>query len=178
MPRLVILDRDGVINADPNGYISRVEDWSALPGSLEAIAALNQKGILVALASNQSGVGRGFFDEAMLMKITAHMKKCLAEKGGHFDHIAYCLHHPNEDCACRKPKPGLLEQISRALNCPLGPEVLFVGDSAKDILTAEAAGCTPILVRTGNGENTLKTLIKPPAVFDDLAAVVRALSAV
>lgn len=168
-PTLVILDRDGVINADPNGYISVPEDWHALPGSLKAIATLNALGIKVAIASNQSGVGRGFFDEAALAGITARMEARLAAEGGHFDFIAYCLHHPMDNCACRKPKAGLLLQISAVLHITLDERVWFVGDSMKDILAAKAVSCRPILVKTGNGAQILEQEIP---IFEDLAAVV------
>ena len=173
-PVLVILDRDGVINADPKGYISTPEDWHALPGSLKAIAILNALGIKVAIASNQSGVGRGFFDEAALHNITQRMQASLAAEGGHLDFIAYCLHHPEEDCACRKPKIGLLLQISAALGLPLNERVWFVGDSLKDILAAQTASCRPILVKTGNGVHTVANEIAEKCfIFEDLAAVAR-----
>lgn len=173
-PIAVIVDRDGVINADPHGYISKPEDWHALPGSLKAIAALNALGIKVAVASNQSGVGRGFFDDKALERITERMQACLAALGGHFDFIAYCPHHPEDDCPCRKPKAGLLLQIGQALQIPLNKQVWFVGDSQKDILAALAASCTPVLVKTGNGSRTLAIETKGIyPVFDDLAAVVR-----
>ena len=173
-PTVVIVDRDGVVNADPFGYISTPEDWHALPGSLEAIAKLNALGIKVAVASNQSGVGRGFFDDEALCSITAHMQACLAAEGGHFDFIAYCPHHPEDDCPCRKPKAGLLLQIAKALHIKLNEHVWFVGDSLKDILAAIATTCTPILVKTGNGMHTLTIEMEEKCpVFDDLAAVVR-----
>lgn len=172
-PTVVIVDRDGVINADPCGYISTPEDWHALPGSLKAIAKLNALGILVAVASNQSGVGRGFFDDYALRCITAHMQACLAAEGGHFDFIAYCPHHPEDNCSCRKPKTGLLLQIATALHIKLNEHVWFVGDSQKDILAAIAASCTPVLVKTGNGNHTVAIETKEQCpVFDDLAAVV------
>lgn len=173
-PIAVITDRDGVINADPNGYISTPEDWHPLPGSLSAVAKLNALGIKVAIASNQSGVGRGFFDEDALQRITAHMQTCLAAEGGHFDFIAYCRHHPQDDCSCRKPKAGLLLQIGQALQIPLNKQIWFVGDSQKDILAAMAGFCTPILVKTGNGMRTLAMGMQEEyPVFDDLAAVAR-----
>lgn len=173
-PVAVILDRDGVINADPNGYISTPEDWHALPGSLEAIATLNALGIKVAIASNQSGVGRGFFDEDALARITAHMQACLTAKGGWLDFIAYCPHRPEDDCTCRKPKPGLLLQISHALQIPLNEHVWFIGDSERDISAALAVSCTPILVKTGNGAHTLaNALVEKCLIFDELAAVVQ-----
>lgn len=173
-PIAVIVDRDGVINADPHGYISTPLDWHPLPGSLKAIATLNALGIKVAVASNQSGVGRGFFDEKALERITARMQACLAAEEGHFDFIAYCLHHPEDDCSCRKPKAGLLLQIGEALQIPLNQQVWFVGDSQKDILAALAASCTPILVKTGNGAHTLAIEMQGEyPVFEDLAAVVR-----
>lgn len=169
---MVIVDRDGVINADPQGYISKPEDWHALPGSLKAIAKLNALGILVAVASNQSGIGRGFFDETALEQITARMQACLAAEGGHLDVVAYCVHHPQDDCPCRKPKAGLLLKIADMLQIQLNQQVWFVGDSERDILAALAAHCTPVLVKTGNGLQTSMGMMGKYPIFDDLAAVV------
>ncbi len=177
-PIAVIVDRDGVINDDPNGYISTPQDWHALPGSLPAIAKLNALDIKVAVASNQSGVGRGFFDDNALRCITTHMQACLAAEGGHFDFIAYCPHHPDEECPCRKPKAGLLLEIARALKIDLNERVWFVGDSQKDILAAVSASCTPVLVKTGNGLRSLALeAVQRCAIFEDLAAVVRYIEA-
>jgi D-glycero-D-manno-heptose 1,7-bisphosphate phosphatase len=151
--KLVLLDRDGVINFDSADYIKSPEEWRPIPGSLEAIARLNRAKIKVALISNQAGVGRGLFSLAMLDSIHQRMKDRLAEHDAHLDAIYFCPHHPDEDCHCRKPEPGMIEQALADFNLS-SEDTVFVGDSYKDIQAAHAAGCKPALVLTGNGQNT------------------------
>ena len=151
--KLVILDRDGVINYDSPHFIKSPQEWQPIPGSLEAIAQLNQAGYSVAIASNQSGLGRGLFDESTLTAIHHKLQTALARLGGHIDFIAYCPHLPDTGCECRKPNPGLLQQIATHFKIDL-KGIPFVGDSLKDLQAAENAGCNGILVMTGNGENT------------------------
>lgn len=146
--KLVILDRDGVINYDSVDYIKSPEEWHAIPGSLEAIASLNKAGIKVAIASNQSGLARGYFTEATLQNIHRTMSHELAQYGGHIDKIFYCPHMPDDGCECRKPKPGLLLQACDYFKVKPA-EASFVGDTEKDVIAAKAAGCQPILVETG-----------------------------
>lgn len=150
--KLVILDRDGTINRDGDStYIRSPDEWEPLPGALEAVARLTHAGWHVVLASNQSGLGRGLFDVAMLNAIHARMLRELAKLGGRIDAIFYCPHAPEDGCNCRKPQPGLFEQIGERFSIELRG-VPAVGDSLNDALAAAAAGCAPHLVLTGKGE--------------------------
>ena len=152
--KLVILDRDGVINQDSANFIKNPNEWIALPGSLEAIALLNQSGFRVALATNQSGVGRGLYDMATLNAIHDKMHRALSQVGGRIDALFYCPHTADDHCHCRKPKTGMIEDIARRFSVNLG-EVFAVGDSLRDLQAFHDAGCKPILVRSGKGEETL-----------------------
>ena len=173
---LIILDRDGVINHDDDNYIKTPDEWHPLPGSLEAIASLSQAGFSIAIATNQSGVGRGYYSEATLDAIHAKMQNLLKPLGAQIDAIFYCPHRPEDQCDCRKPKPGLLQQIAKHFNQSI-VGVPLVGDTLRDLQAAEAAQCQPILVKTGNGEKTLALLGSDCTIpcFDDLAAVAKAL---
>ena len=148
--KLVILDRDGTINQDSDDFIKSPEEWIPLPGALEAIARLNHAGWQVVVASNQSGLGRGLFDMATLNAMHAKMNKHLSAVGGRIDAVFFCPHGPEDKCLCRKPLPGLFEQIGERLGMDLkGTHV--VGDSLRDLLAGVAVGCTPHLVHTGKG---------------------------
>jgi D-glycero-D-manno-heptose 1,7-bisphosphate phosphatase len=176
--KLVILDRDGVINFDSDAFIKTPEEWLPIPGSLEAIARLHREGYKVVIASNQSGVARGLFDLDMLAKIHNRMLELVRAKGGEIDAIFYCPHGPDDGCTCRKPLPGLFEEIANRLSVALHG-VYAVGDSERDLVAARAVGARPILVRTGKGEKTLrkgKSLDNVP-VFPDLGAFTDALLA-
>jgi D-glycero-D-manno-heptose 1,7-bisphosphate phosphatase len=166
--RYVLLDRDGVINHDSDEFIKFPEQWLPIEGSLEAIALLNEHGYKVVVITNQSGLARGLFDAAMLEKIHAKMRCMTAKKGGQIDAIYFCPHGPNDDCNCRKPKPGLLEAFASDNNVNLSG-VAFIGDSLRDLQAAQAVGASPILVKTGKGK---KTLIENPnlniPVFENL----------
>ena len=153
IPKLVILDRDGVINEDSDDYIKSTDEWIPLPGSLEAIARLNHAGILVAVATNQSGIGRGLFTPDDLNRIHAKFQRALARVGGHVDGIFFCPHAPDTGCECRKPAPGLLRSISLRFGLPLNA-VPFIGDTKRDVDAARAARANPVLVRTGKGQHT------------------------
>ena len=146
--KLVILDRDGTINADSDDFVKTPEEWIPLPGALEAIARLNHDGWHVVIASNQSGLGRGLFDVASLNAIQTKMHKMLAAVGGRVDAIFYCPHSPEESCTCRKPLPGLFEQIGARFGIAL-KGVPTAGDSLRDLQAGAAAGCEPHLVLTG-----------------------------
>jgi D-glycero-D-manno-heptose 1,7-bisphosphate phosphatase len=148
---LVILDRDGTINHDSDDYIKSPEEWVALPGAIDAIAKLNHAGWRVVIASNQSGLGRGLFDVATLNLMHEKMNKALSKAGGRVDAIFYCPHTPDDNCTCRKPLPGLFEQIGERFGADLH-EVHAVGDSLRDAQAAAACGCIPHLVLTGKGE--------------------------
>jgi D-glycero-D-manno-heptose 1,7-bisphosphate phosphatase len=168
----VILDRDGVINYDSEAYIKSPEEWRPLPGSLEAIAALSKHGRRVVVVSNQSGIGRGLFSEAVLAAIHAKMIGAIEAAGGAVSGVYYCPHLPEDGCACRKPAPGMLEQIARDFRCTL-IGVPFVGDKISDVRAAEAVRARPILVRTGSGLAALAALRdRPIEVYADLAEAV------
>ena len=152
--KLVILDRDGVINIDSVNFIKNPNEWIAIPGSLEAIALLNQSGFRVALATNQSGIARGLFDMATLNSINDKMHRALAQLGGRIDAMFYCPHAADDNCTCRKPKTGMIKDISRRFSVDLR-EVYAVGDSLRDLQAFSDAGCKPIQVRSGKGEETL-----------------------
>ncbi len=174
---LVILDRDGVINEDSDEYIKSPQEWRPIPGSIQAIARLNHAGYRVVIATNQSGVGRGLFSIETLGLI--HEKLChnLEEAGATIEAIFYCPHTPEDQCECRKPKPGLYHTIEQRLGKSL-EGVFSVGDSLSDIEAAKSAGATPILVRTGKGMRTLQAvddLLDRVPVFDDLFGFVDAL---
>ena len=158
--KIVILDRDGTINHDSDEYIKSPEEWRALPGALEAISRLNHAGYHVVIATNQSGLGRGLMDVAALNAIHKRMIKQLAAVGGRVDAIFYCPHAPTDVCTCRKPMPGLIEQIAERFGLEMRG-VSFVGDTLSDMQAAEAAGCVPHLVLTGKSE-VLRGQALPP----------------
>ncbi|MES2998778.1 MAG: D-glycero-beta-D-manno-heptose 1,7-bisphosphate 7-phosphatase [Pseudomonadota bacterium] len=175
--KLIILDRDGVINDESKDYIKSPDEWHPIPGSLQAIALLSQAGYTIAVATNQSGVGRGYYTEAVLAQIHQKMLDCLKAKGGIIDKVFYCPHHPDDHCHCRKPDVGLFEQIAAAYSINL-KNIVAIGDSLRDIQAAEKVACEPILVLTGNGQETLKNnpdLRDKIPVFPDLLAAVKAL---
>ena len=146
--RLIILDRDGTINEDRDDYVKSPEEWVPLPGALEAIARLNHAGWHTVIATNQSGLGRGLFDMAMLNAMHLKMNQLLAKQGGRIDAVFFCPHTPEDQCECRKPLPGLLQLIGERYGVEL-PEVHLVGDSLRDVQAGAAAGCQTHLVRTG-----------------------------
>ncbi len=176
--KLIILDRDGVINHDSAAYIKSPQEWRPIPGSLNAIARLNQAGFHVIVATNQSGIGRGLFDMTALNAIHEKMHKALAQAGGRVDAIFFCPHAADDNCNCRKPKSGMLTDIAHRLNTPLRG-VPLVGDSIRDLQAAAAAGAAPILALTGNGKKTQRAGGLPPGttVYADLAAAVDVLAA-
>lgn len=174
--KLVILDRDGVINHDSDKYIKSPQEWRPIAGSLEAIARLNQAGYHVVLATNQSGVGRGLFEVSTLNAIHDKMHRALSQIGGRIDAIFFCPHGADAGCTCRKPLPGLLEEIARRFNVDL-KGVPSVGDSRRDLDAAAAIGAAPILVLTGKGQKTRDegNLPEGTLIFQDLAAAVRSI---
>ena len=174
--KLIVLDRDGVINQDSAAYIKSPGEWRPIAGSLNAISRLNQAGFHVIVATNQSGIGRGLFDMAALNAIHDKMHKALAQAGGRVDAIFYCPHAGDDNCNCRKPKPGMLEDIVHRLNTSLSG-VPMIGDSLRDLQAAAAAQALPMLVLTGKGRKTQRAGGLPPdtRVFADLAAAVDAL---
>jgi len=176
--KLIVLDRDGVINQDSTNFIKSAGEWRALPGSLEAIAKLSRAGWTVAVASNQSGLGRGLLSRSDLKGIHRKMRRQLAKLGGRIDRVYVCPHHPDAGCGCRKPRAGLLRDIEKKYGTRL-EGVPVVGDSLRDLQAAERVRARPILVLTGNGEQTRAALegTEEVEVFADLNAVVEALVA-
>ena len=176
--KLVILDRDGVINYDSDAYIKNPDEWKQIPGSLEAVVRLNQAGYRVVLATNQSGIGRGLFEMATLNAIHDKMHRAVGLAGGRIDAVFFCPHTADAQCECRKPKPGMLEEIGRRFRVGM-TGVPAIGDSARDLQAAETVGAQPLLVLTGKGEKTLRAgeFPKNTAIFPDLAFAVAALLA-
>lgn len=155
--KLIILDRDGVINHDRDDYVKSADEWIPIDGSIDAIARLHKAGFTVLVATNQSGLARGKFDlddlEAMHEKLT----RLVEEQGAELAAIFYCPHHPDDNCKCRKPLPGMIDAIEAEFNIS-AEGFYFVGDSLRDLQAAIAKGCKPILVKTGNGEKTIAQL--------------------
>ena len=174
--KLIILDRDGVINHDSDQFIKNPDEWRPLPGSVEAIARLVQAGFNIVVATNQSGVGRGLFDMPMLNAIHEKMHKAVALAGGRIDAIFFCPHAAQTDCHCRKPKIGMLEEIAARYNHDL-QGVPAVGDSLRDLACAAKIGAQPILVLTGKGVKTQAKGGIPDGtlIYPDLAAAVATL---
>ena len=170
--RIVILDRDGVINQDSTHYIKHPDEWQPIPGSLEAIALLHQNGYRIYIATNQAGIARGQLTESSLNAIHEKMLAQVTEAGGKLSGIHYCPHHPNDNCKCRKPAPGMLLEIADAAGIDI-TGMPYVGDSLKDIRAAEAAGCKPVLVLTGNGAETSKLRPNLEHIFENLLAFAR-----
>lgn len=178
IPKLVILDRDGVINLDSDYFVKSPEEWIPIPGSLEAIAELNHAGYRVVVASNQSGIGRGLFEMSALNAMHQKMHKALMALGGRVDAIFFCPHTAAEACDCRKPKAGMLHQIAERFDVDLRG-VPIVGDSLRDLQAGIEVGCAPHLVKTGKGLRTLDKGGLPPdtRVHNDLQAFTKTLLA-
>ena len=175
MRRAVFLDRDGTINED-RGYVHAREDLVLLPGAAKGIGRLNGTGMLVFVITNQSGVGRGYYTRADVEAFHVRMREILAERGARIDGIAYCPHHPDGGCACRKPRPGMMEALARQHGVDLGASFV-VGDAARDLEAARNVGACPILVRTGLGQGTLEALedlaVQPAYIARDLDEAAR-----
>ncbi|OIQ00846.1 MAG: histidinol phosphate phosphatase [Zetaproteobacteria bacterium CG2_30_46_52] len=177
--KLVLLDRDGVINFDSPDYILSPDQWQPIPGSLEAIALLKDAGLFVAICSNQSGLGRGMMSQDMFEAIQNKMVAATQTAGGSFDVISYCPHNPEAGCDCRKPKAGLLLQVLRELG--VNPdEAVMVGDSLRDVQAAIAAGVSAVLVSSGYGDaqsiwQKAQALQPGIKMYDNLASYVETL---
>lgn len=172
--KMVILDRDGVINHEADDDVTTVDGWDPIPGSIEAINRLKKAGYLVTIASNHSGIARGIYGEKELVEMNEKMQRLLSVRGASIDGIFYCPHGPEANCICRKPKPGLLFQIAKQFDIDLS-QTPMVGDNISDIQAAKMANAKPVLVRTGKGEYVMQHF--PEAldvpVYDDLAHFVR-----
>lgn len=169
--KLVILDRDGVINEDSSAYIKRPSEWHPLPGALEAIARLREHGVRVVVCTNQSGLARGLFDRYALARIHGRMDAAVRDAGGRLDGIYICPHGPDDACRCRKPRPGLLQAAAARTGFSLD-RVPVIGDSARDLEAARRGGARPMLVLTGNGRKTLEGTAPVEEYYPDLAAAV------
>jgi len=176
--KLIVLDRDGVINYDSTEFIKSPDEWRPIPGSLEAIARLNHAGFRVVVATNQSGIGRGLFDMATLNEIHLKMHRALAMAGGRIDALFYCPHTADAQCECRKPRTAMLKDIGVRFGVDM-TGVPCIGDSLRDLMAADAVGAQPMLVLTGKGEKTLRegNFPKNTIIFPDLAFAVSALLA-
>ena len=171
--KLVILDRDGVINYDSSNYIKNADEWIPIPGSLESIAKLNKNGFKVVIASNQGGIGKGLFDVNALSNINKKISNTLKLFGGEIDKFFYCLHTDLDKCDCRKPKTGLLVQINEYYKISL-KDVPAIGDSQRDLVAFDKVKAQPILVKTGNGEQTFLTNKYPKNtwIFNNLSEAI------
>ncbi|MCK0154528.1 D-glycero-beta-D-manno-heptose 1,7-bisphosphate 7-phosphatase [Alcanivorax sp. S6407] len=171
MNKLIILDRDGVINQDSDAYIKSVDEWIPIPGSIEAIARLSQAGYTVVVATNQSGIGRGYYDEATLDAMHERLRALVAEQGGKLGRIYHCPHSPDDGCDCRKPLPGLIDQIVTDYGDVSG--ATLIGDSLRDLEAGISRHCQPVLVLTGKGQKTLDKGLPDSlgdvAIFNSLA---------
>ncbi len=159
MTRYIILDRDGVINQDSDDFIKSPKEWRPINGSLEAIALLNQHGYRVVVVTNQSGIARGLFTQETLQAIHHKMLVAVSDAGGEIEAIYFCPHGPDDQCQCRKPKPGLMKQFSKEHDVDLSG-VPMIGDSMRDLEAAMAVGANPILVRSGKGERIAHQVAK------------------
>lgn len=155
--KLIILDRDGVINHESAEFIKSADEWVPIKGSLEAIARLSQAGYDVVVITNQSGVGRGLFSADALGQIHVRMMDYVHQQGGKIQSVLFCPHGPDDNCECRKPKTGLYQDLAERLNISF-KGVYSVGDSLRDLTAAQDAGATPVLVKTGNGKKTLQSI--------------------
>jgi len=172
MEKLIVLDRDGVINEDSDAYIKSPDEFIPIPGSLDAISKLNHAGYKVVVATNQSGLARGYFDQHTLELMHQKLDTLLKEAGGRIDKIYVCPHGPRDNCSCRKPEPGLLTQILADYGVK-AEEVIAIGDSLRDLQAAEMVNMVPVLVRTGKGLSTESDIANDELfahvkVFDDL----------
>ena len=174
--KLIVLDRDGVINQDSDDYIKTVDEWIPLEGSMKAMAKLTKAGYQIAIATNQSGVARGYFTIDTLNDMHKKMNKLATDAGAKINYIAYCPHVSNDHCDCRKPLPGLIHQIEKALNVS-AKDCYMVGDSLRDLQAGQAAGLKPALVLTGKGQRTLDKGegLKDVPIFKDLKTFVHEL---
>jgi D-glycero-D-manno-heptose 1,7-bisphosphate phosphatase len=168
--RLILLDRDGVINEDSPDFIRTVDEFIPLPDALESMVRLHRAGFKLGVCTNQSAIARGFISEEAVQETHRRLEADLSALGGALDAVVYCPHHPDDDCECRKPRPGMLLEVMTSLG--IAPvDTVFVGDSKRDLEAAQAAGCRGVLVRTGNGRVTESELgAGAKEVYDDLAA--------
>lgn len=177
---IIVLDRDGVINEDSDAYVKSAEEWRPIPGSIEAIAKLSRAGHQIAVATNQSGLGRGLFDEYSLAQMHGKMHSLVEAAGGEIAAVCFCPHQPEDYCNCRKPRTGMLERIQNELLFPLAGHY-FIGDSDKDLQCAVDFAMRPVLVRTGKGlatEAQLGSRFPDLPIYNNLAEAITGLGLV
>lgn len=150
--KLVIIGRDGILNEYREGHVTAPDEWVPVPGALAAVARLHHAGWHVVVATNQSGIGRGMIDMAAVNAVHAHLNQLLMGEGGRIDAVFFCPHTPEDGCACRKPKPGMMLEIGRRYGVDLA-QVPMASDTLRDLIAAQAAGCEPHLVLTGRAAN-------------------------
>ena len=167
MMKVVVLDRDGVINEDSDEFVKTLDEWIPIDGSIEAIARLYEHGFTIAIATNQSGIGRGLISEDALEAMHEKLLELVHEAGADIATIAYCPHKPDDYCDCRKPQSGLFDQIANTIGCDL-EGAWTIGDSLRDLQAGAARGCIPVLVRTGKGANTEMKLEEDNSEFENL----------
>lgn len=179
--KLLILDRDGVINHESADFIKSPEEWAPIKGSLEAIARLSQAGYDIVVITNQSGVGRGLFSADTLGQIHVRMIDHVRQHGGRIQSILFCPHTPDDDCQCRKPNDGMYQELAKRLNMSF-QNIISIGDSLRDLQAAKKAGAIPVLVKTGNGRKSAREIEKngelglaDTPIFDSLAHVADAI---
>ena len=171
--KLIILDRDGVINQDSDEYVKTTDEWIPIPGSIEAIANLYKAGFTICVATNQSGLARGYFTEDTLAAMHTKLTTLVEKHGGKIHSIYYCPHGPNDNCACRKPLPGMFNQIAKAFNLEDLTNVRTIGDSPRDLEAGSLLNCRTYLVETGKGRRTIESGKKLPVgttIIKDLRA--------
>lgn len=176
--KLIILDRDGVINQDSDEYIKSEDEWIPIPGSIEAIADLYKNGYTICIATNQSGLARGYFTEATLRKMHKKLTNLVEEKGGKIHSIHFCPHGPDDNCECRKPLSGMFRQIADQFHLNDLSNVKTIGDSLRDLQAGKRLNCDTFLVETGKGQRTLsggKELPTDTKVFKNLREFVNSL---
>jgi len=168
-PKPIVLDRDGVINEDLWDYVTKKEEFKPIEGSLLAIKKLTDAGFNIVIATNQACISKRVINKKQLQAIHDHMFLLVQEAGGKIDFVAFCPHAPKDNCSCRKPETGLLDEIEEKLGCSL-KNSFFIGDKESDVKCAINYGCTPLLVKTGYGERTLSSKHCPPKerCFDNL----------
>ena len=168
--KIILLDRDGVINQDSDKFVKSIDEFILIPGSVDAIANLSQAGFKVVVCTNQSGLGRGLFTMEALNEMHEKLHQSVEQAGGEVDVIMFCPHTAEANCLCRKPKPGMILDICERFNVEDISQVAMIGDSIRDLQAIDNVGGIPILVKTGNGKKTLakETLPAGTLVFDDL----------
>ena len=171
--KIIILDRDGVINHDSEEFVKSVDEWEPITGSIEAIANLTQAGYKVVVCTNQSGLGRGLYTMEVLNNIHEKMHRLVEQEGGKISAIFLCPHKPEDNCSCRKPKPTMILEIIDRYNIDNVNNLIMVGDSNRDLEAIATAGGIPVLVKTGNGKKTFAQNKMPSntMVFKNLLAV-------